>query len=102
MANASRPHLSTHEWFERHPKLAAKFGRETVALILGALLAIATLLATSLDWAQKIPSGASAVVDIASRTDPDASTPPAISNDFVDQFFEQKKAAKTEELPDQF
>lgn len=102
MANASHPHLFTHEWFERHPKLAANFGRETVALILGILLAIATLLATSFDWKQKIPSGASQVVDIASRVDPDASVPPNISNDFFDQFIEQKKAAKTEDLPDQF
>lgn len=49
MANASHPHLFKQEWLERHPRLAAKFGKETVALILGILLAIATLLATSLD-----------------------------------------------------
>ena len=102
MANASHPHLFTHEWFERHPRLAAKFGRETVALILGTLLAVATLLATSLDWAQQIPLGASQIVDIATRADHDASAPAAIPRDFFDQFIEQKKAAKTDALPDQF
>jgi hypothetical protein len=102
MANASHPHLFTHKWFERHPRLAKNFGRETVALVLGILLAIATLLATTFDWAQKIPLGTSPVIDIASRADHDASVPAAISNDFFDQFTEQKKAAKTEDLPDQF
>ncbi|NMM04791.1 hypothetical protein [Polaromonas sp.] len=102
MANASHPHLFTHEWFERHPRLTKNFGRETIALILGTLLAVATLLATSLDWAQKIPLGASQIVDIATRTDHDASAPAAISSDFFDQFIEQKKAAKTDVLPDQF
>lgn len=102
MANASHPHLFTHEWFERHPRLGANFGRETVALILGILLAIVTLLATTFDWAQKIPMAASEVVDIASRAAPDASMPTAILNDFVDPFMEQKKAARTEDLPAQF
>lgn len=101
MANASHPHLFKQEWLERHPRLAAKFGKETVALILGILLAIATLLATSLDWAQKILWSASQVVAIASRTDPDASLPPT-TNDLFDQFIEQKRTAKTEDLPDQF
>jgi hypothetical protein len=102
MANASHPHLFTHEWFEQHPRLAARFGKETVALVLGALLAIATLAATSFDWVQKIPLGTSPVIDSASRADHEAAVPAAISNDFFDQFIEQKKAAKTEELPAQF
>jgi hypothetical protein len=102
MANASHPHLFTHEWFEQHPRLAAKFGKETVALILGVLLAIATLAATSLDWVQKIPLGTSPVIDTASRAAHEAPVPATVSNDFFDQFIEQKKAAKTDDLPDQF
>ena len=94
MANASHPHLFTHEWFEGHPRLAA--------MVVGTLLAIVTVLATTFDWAENIPMGASEVVDFASRSAPDASTPPAISNDFADQFIEQKKAATTEVLPEQF
>ena len=102
MANASHPHLFTHEWFERHPRLAANFGKETAAMVVGTLLAIVTVFATTFDWAENIPMGASEVADFASRSAPDASTPPAISNDFADQFIEQKKAATTEVLPEQF
>jgi hypothetical protein len=102
MANASHPHLFTHEWFEQHPRLAARFGKETVAMVLGALLAIATLAASSFDLVQKIPMGTSPVIDSASRADHDDSVPEAISNNFFDQFIEQKKAAKAEDLLDQF
>jgi hypothetical protein len=100
MANASHPHLFTHEWFEQHPRLAKNLGKETVAMVLGALLAVATLAASSFDWVQQIPLGTSPVIDSASRADPDAAVPASISNDFFDQFLEQKKAAKTEDLPD--
>jgi hypothetical protein len=103
MANASHPHhLFTHEWLEQHPRLAASLGKETVALVLGTLLAVATLAATSFEWLQEIPLGTSPVIDIASRADHDAAVSAAISNDFFDHFVEQKKAAKAEELPAQF
>ena len=99
MAHTHQSHLFSHEWFELHPKLLPNLKKFCIPLGMGTLFAVAALqmatpeLATSRD-----PSLVSTMDVSVYKTDSSMSG----TGYLPDQFVEQAKQAKIEELPAQF
>ena len=103
MAHAQHPHWLTHEWFELHPRLAAELGKHAVGLSVAAFVLLVAVLLSLFEWAQILPEQIAETVDLGSRNIASRSeTLSASASSLRDQFLEQKKAAISIELPDQF
>ena len=103
MAHTQHSHWLPHEWLESHPRLLAEFGKHAVALSVAAFVLMVTVLLGLFEWAQILPEQISATVDSSNRTSLSQPENPYITAiNMRDQFLEQKKAAVSAELPDQF
>lgn len=103
MAHAQHPRLLSHDWLELHPRLKTEFFKHVVALsIAGFVLMVAVLLGL-FEWAQILPEQIAVGVDASPHRTFSPATPAyATEISRNDPFAEQKKAAATTELPEQF
>ena len=100
MDHLRHPHLFSHEWIELHPDLVAKFKRHSVPSGMAALLAIGALSMVNLGADLNMPLKMSEVVDTATGKN---SVPTVTTGYYLpEQFVEQEKQARIEELPPQF
>ena len=89
--------------FELHPRLAAEFRKHAVGLSIAAFVLLVAVLLSLFEWAQILPEQIAATVDLSSRdTASRSETLSASAGSLRDQFLEQKKAAISVDLPDQF
>lgn len=95
MLHVHRPHLFSHEWVELHATLAGAVKRLFLPVCIGVALALATLLANTLEQGIRVP--------LQLGTDALAFQSPSNSIIyFPDQFYRQESQAATAEFPDQF
>lgn len=100
MGQVHHPHLFSHEWFEFHAELVARFKRYSLHFGIAALLAVAALIMMKPAAKVNIPQKVAEISDATTS----ASFVPALPTGHYlpGQFYEQQKKAATEELPPQF
>lgn len=100
MGQVHHPPLFSHEWTESHAELVAKFKRYGIPFGMAVLFAIGALFMVKPGARVDTPQKLTEVVNTASGE----SFVPILTNGsyLPEQFYEQAKMAKTEELPPQF
>ena len=99
MSHTHQSHHFSHEWFELHPKFLPNIKKFVIPLGMGTLFAIAAFQVATLESATSLNQSLVSTMDLAFyKTDASKSG----TGYLPDQFVEQAKQAKIEELPAQF